>query len=250
MIMNKSHLDTDSIKLLGRQMVGLVQRYVRPILCGDQPAIMGQPFIRGGTVTFLKTSKRVFGVTNQHVVEAFRQIRRSRPNFHCQLDSLAFDFEQRLIDQNKRLDLATLDVSEAELHQIGAVPYYPSSWPVEPPIVGELTTIVGYPGQLRYADSPEQLCVPHIGLNIPITSISDTDISFHFEREYWQTDIDTLDPSTLNDFGGMSGSGVFAMRIAPAFVGVLYEYGENFDLLKCSRTEFITQEGMIDNPIY
>jgi hypothetical protein len=53
----------------------------------------------------------------------------------------------------------------------------------------------------------------------------------------------------MTDFGGMSGSGVFVMRLAPVFVGVLYEYGSNFDLLKCSRTDFITQEGKIQQSI-
>lgn len=249
MNMGKPHLDTDSGRVLGRQMVELVHRYVRPILFGDPPLSSERPFIRGGTVTFVKTDKRVFGVTNHHVIEGIRKSRQSRSPFHCQLDSVAFNIEERLIDENKRLDLATIDVTQSEVDTIGALPYQPPSWPLESPTVGEPAIIVGYPGELRYPDSPHQVCVPHIGFIVPITSVSNTDISFRFDREFWTSDVGTTDPSLLDDFGGMSGSGVFVMRLAPAFVGVFYEYGPNFALLKCSRTDFITKEGRIEMAI-
>jgi hypothetical protein len=246
-MMGKPQPDKESIAALGREVTALVQNYVRPILCSDPPLSSNNPVIKGGTVTFVKTAKRTFGITNHHVIKGLRKIQEQNSHFQCQLDSLPFNIDQRLIAQNERLDLATVDISDSEIQRIGALAYTPSTWPPsDPPRVGELAVIVGYPGRFRYPDSSEQICVPHIGLNLPITSISQTDITFHFERQYWITDVGTVDPSRLDDFGGMSGSGVFVMRLAPVLVGVVYEFGSNFDLLKCSRTDFVTEEGIIE----
>jgi hypothetical protein len=242
----------ESIKAYGREVTALLQNYVRPILFGDPPAriVTNEPLLRGATVTFVKSSKRIFGITNHHVVQAFRKLRLKDPQAHCQLDSLSLDIEQRLLDQNEKLDLATIDITEAEITKMGAIAYSPSKWQHDTPVTGELAAIVGYPGRLRFFDPPKEVNVVYVGLILPITSISSTNITFQFQRQYWKTHVGQVEPSQLDDFGGISGSGVFAMRIAPVLVGIVYEYGPNFDLLVCSKTDCITEDGKINSLVY
>jgi hypothetical protein len=251
--MTEPRTDSDSARVLTRETIALVQNYVRPILCGDPPSFSSEPFIRGGTVTFVKTNARCFGITNWHVINGFREIREKRDPLHCQLDTLFFDFESRLIDENKRLDLATLDITESEINKLSAIPFSPSKWPPDAPTIGEQAVIVGYPGQSRSMDSPEQICTPHIGFCLSVSSVSDTHVTFLIERDYLISDIGSVDPMKLQDYGGMSGSGVFVMRLAPTLVAIRSDFFHDFslgiDFLKGPRIDWIYEDGKIHEPI-
>lgn len=244
---NKPSSDIQTLKLFSREMTALVQSYVRPILFGDLPISSDEPSLKGGTVTFVKTSKRSFGITNYHVVQGFRKAITSNRRVHCQLDELFLNINDRVIDEDHKLDIAILEISESEseIRSIGAIPFCPSVWPPKEPKVGDLVIIVGYPGQLRTLDYSTQVTVPHIGFIMPITSVSDTKISIQFERQHWITDKGCSDPAAMSNYGGISGSGVFAIRLTAELVGIEFEYNEAFGILSCSRTDFIQNDGNI-----
>lgn len=244
-IIDSPPIDPQRIRQVGREMTVLIHRYVRPLTFGDGPPLAPDSLTVGGTVTFLKTDRRCFGVTNRHVVESFREMTRARAKTHCQLDEMLFDPDARLIDEDIDLDIATLDVSESEIASIGATAFSPTQWPQGEPEVGEFAIAVGYPGRLKFLDSPMQMAFTYIGVVVPITSVNESMIELQFDRKYWVAEKGSIDWSTFKDFGGFSGAGLFVMRLAAELVGIVRLHWLDIDLMHCSRSDFICANGTI-----
>lgn len=237
--------DPQRVRQLGREMTMLVHRYVRPLLFGDAPPFSNESLTVNGAITFVKTHKRCFGITNYHVLKHFREMKALRAKVHCQLDEMIFNPDERLIDEDISLDIATVHISESEIASIGATAFSPVHWPPSEPSIGEFAVSVGYPGWLRYLDSPLQIAVTYIGVASPITSVDDARIELEFSRQYWITEVGSIDPSTIKNFGGFSGSGLFVMRLAAELVGIVFGYWPTYDLLHCTRTDLIEADGTI-----
>lgn len=88
----------------------------------------GTFYTRNGTAFFLQTRDALFGVTAAHVIEGWRK--------HCEQHgkttfrlggrastSVPFDWDERYVDINPDMDIATFTVSLREIEQINARPY-------------------------------------------------------------------------------------------------------------------------------
>ena len=81
---------------------------------------------------------------------------------------------------------------------------------------------------------------------MPIESISETKISFQFKRQSWLINKGSSDPAKIENWGGISGAGVFMIRgLYPELAAITFEYNEAFELLYCTRTDFINYDGTI-----
>ncbi len=112
--------------------------------------------LKGGSLFFLDTGRRIFGVTAAHVVETCLDDEKSSLFVKCMLgsdgkESLPFKPKERLIDFHPEIDIATLHFSADEINYIGRLALRGShqNWP--PPIPQDERGVIccGFPSRTR-----------------------------------------------------------------------------------------------------
>src|SRR5437870_5788575 len=92
------------------------------------------PVLHNGTLTFLRTSKRLLGVTAAHVLLQYQEDHAASPVRLQVMDAL-LDAPQ-IIAISKGLDLATLPIPDSFIAQIGKEIVPLSAWPLPAPQEG------------------------------------------------------------------------------------------------------------------
>jgi hypothetical protein len=112
----------------------------------------------------------------------------------CQLWNIAFDLSDHIIDRDTNLDIATFEVSEQELSQIGGNEIdCRALWPPSTPHVGDIISIMGFPELDRQAHpSHSATFQTYIGMTV-VDDINDREI------------ITTYDPSRDHDLSDGMG---------------------------------------------
>ena len=64
--------------------------------------------INNGTITLIKHRGKRYGITNAHVISAYRDRRLKEPNLTFNIGSSEIKVEESIIDINKELDLCTI----------------------------------------------------------------------------------------------------------------------------------------------
>lgn len=105
--------------------------------------------LRNGTMTFLRTSSRVLGITNGHVADGIVNCK-DEPGKSCQIGGAELD-PARLIARHPTKDLATFSLSDVFLAPVGENHHAATvtGWPPEPLSEGEVVLYGGYPGIFR-----------------------------------------------------------------------------------------------------
>ncbi len=105
--------------------------------------------LHNGTICKLDTGRRIFGVTADHVYSEYLKDRGTDRLFVCQFGDITVSPEERLIDRDEALDLATFELTDV----IGnRERFVATSWPPPRPTVNELVIYGGFPGYSRSAD--------------------------------------------------------------------------------------------------
>ena len=65
--------------------------------------------VGNGSIFFIDCGNGPFAVTADHVYEGYLKSKKTDPFLRCQIGSVPFVPENRLIDRDKELDIATLD---------------------------------------------------------------------------------------------------------------------------------------------
>jgi hypothetical protein len=100
----------------------------------------------GGCCFIIRFPAKLVGITADHVVEAYHKAKAQAPTLACQLWNIGFELSDRIIDHDAALDIATFDLSERELSQIGGNEIdCRGSWPPPIPETGNIISIVGFP---------------------------------------------------------------------------------------------------------
>ena len=81
-----------------------------PFFWSTQQAGASAHILHNGTVCYVDTGERQIGITNNHVYQQYIDDLASIPDVEAQFNGNTIRPETRLIDRNKELDLATLDV--------------------------------------------------------------------------------------------------------------------------------------------
>jgi hypothetical protein len=228
----------------------------------------GSERFKSGSLFFLDTGSRVFGVTASHVVEACLEDTKSSAFVQCMLGSngktsLPFMLGDRLIDAHHDVDIATLHFSAEEIRYTGHDVLrgsYPN-WP--PPLPQEERGVLycGFPGKGRRFLKPREIsfgCCAMAGL---ATNCRETSLSILIERENL-TQILGDEPMPQDyDFGGVSGGPVIAIVQSqtmrgwrPAGVviqgpnpsGLESESITGLEIIRARPIHFIKEDGLID----
>ena len=101
---------------------------------------------RHGSLFFLDLGGPTFAVTADHVLADYLWAKKDDSGLSCAIGGLALCPEERIIDRDHDLDLATFGVSRAELAGIGKQAYgCPAAfWPPAPPRPEERVFVAGF----------------------------------------------------------------------------------------------------------
>src|SRR5258708_21755942 len=120
--------------------------YVAPFLW-SVPAKDGGIDARNGSAFFINGDRGVFLVTAHHVLKEFVAAREDFGRaVACQVCNVPFHPEDRLIDSDEKLDIATFRVSEREFRRTGKMLM---SFQHMIPEVGKGVFFAGFPGRER-----------------------------------------------------------------------------------------------------
>ena len=223
--------------------------HAKTIAFGNFPLAPGNPSARHATVHFIRTCRRTFGITNQHVIQAYRRAAGADRNVVCEIGGLRIRPDDRLIDENVKLDIATLSVSESELRRIKTVPLVHGEWPVKRVGAGETVFVSGYSAGHRPAGTKDGFEIRFRTLSVPVGSVSEKKFGLLLSPGDSKAR-STRDASgcPVSDLGGFSGSGVYRIsRTVFQLVGIAYAHQPSFGILYCAHSDFIHADGRIQS---
>ena len=263
--MDYQNLDPEKVKKakeisaghLGKEMAKFPLRFAKAVFFGDRPAKHKQQNVNHGTVTFLELNDRPIALTCSHVLDAYRKIH-SNPDVIFQIGNLEFNPLERIIDESasSELDIVTIDLqglNHKELMSpegIGSSLFKPVHWPPNNVQQGEFVAFGGFPGVWRKNISWNEMIFDSWSSGATqVSSVREKYFVCQFERGYWvqSFNVHGYDGLDLHKLGGLSGGPVFIHRnIYWEFVGMIYEFSENFDLMYIRPANLVLEDGIID----
>jgi len=217
----------------------LIVGYAYAAILAPRPSLGGE--FHGASGVFVELRGRYFFVTANHVVSHdFDAIRLREPNLVMHLGDAQFVPASRVIYADPDADVAFLEVTQAEAEAVGRWIYRPLLWPPEPPRVGDLMGIAGYPACIRMREGTRRVEFRGFATQTPLTSINDRQMLCAFNRAEW---VELGVPGGLDehDLGGISGGPVFVLGgIQPRLVGIVAEHGPDLDALYGGRLDRAT----------
>lgn len=241
---------------LGEKMAKFPLLFSKALIFGQRPSRDRPTEIRNGTATLANLGAGPIAITCQHVIACYRRQREQVDNMVFQIGDVDLDPLQQLIDENARLDLAVIRLTEPQIRaitaegEIGSCVFQPKSWPSPPQKTGEFIAFGGFPGKLKSAVSFEDLEFGSWSSGASeISSVSEYQFVSAFDRSYWVTSFGGERHMELTALGGMSGGPAFTNRgLYWDFVGIVSEYNEKYDAVFFSSTRQIRADGTIEPP--
>ena len=216
----------------------------------------GQPprILHNGTICYVDTGQRQIGITNYHVLQQYIGDVAMFPNVVAQFNGNTIEPESRIIDQNKKLDLATLDVPAIFVSSStrNLMHHKPANWPPPPVASGDLVLYGGYPGNLKEI-SPGQAEFSFQSFIWRPTDITNVNIVLHvdFPHLFWP---EREEEKINENLGGVSGGPVFRIReyldqpekrIYYDLVGIVYEIYEGFEVVRARHIRHVLADGTL-----
>lgn len=203
-----------------------------------------------GTITFLKTSTNVIGVTAAHVFRGYEGARDSEA-IALQVGSVPVsDLGARLIDISDRLDIATFDVSflgDADMGRKLSPLGRRSAKDLSPE---DAIILCGLPGGRRFLEKNKDISWgPFFALG-GIHSQNDCDIRYRVEREYLIKHQFIPQMPEGYELGGISGGPLIGCFDADTILnfgiaGIISEASAQLEYIIATRTDFIKDDGSI-----
>lgn len=213
-----------------KQWAAKSYKYVAPFYYGPPPPFdLRNKTLNIGSVLLMNGLSNSFGVTCAHCVDGFLTRSKSEPNILLRIgDMYVTDFESRIIDLDKNLDLCSFRIDPFELRLIKENGEF-LTWhqPVE--MTENMSVlIVGFPGHVFRPSS-------ELNLNIGSISILEQTRRGNLSSASFIIELDTNDwvfvqnPSQIKieeveHFGGLSGCPIFIQNgLDSLLAGIVYE---------------------------
>ena len=176
----------------------------------------------------------------------------------CCLSDRNVDFDplSQLIAEDAQLDLATIALKHEQIGaitadgEIGSCVFSPVAWPPPALSPGESIAFGGFPGRLRERPAHDEVVFPSwSSAGGVVASVSEDRFSCQFEREFWVASFGAKHHMELRDLGGLSSGPAFIHRgLYWDFVGVVYEFSQEFDIMFFRPGNLIDAHGLIHGP--
>jgi hypothetical protein len=212
----------------------------------DQP---DRKVLHNGTITLVKTSARVIGLTADHVVTGCLEAFEGGGVCVQIADASAHDLRARVIARSEELDIATLDM-DGLMERLGWPDKRPlESWPPIPPQEGRGIMIGGYPGIEREVIGPGEMSFGLFTALVVARTVSDDQISCLFEREYMMDSEVAPTPPPNTELGGISGGPVITVCESASHLvsfrlgGIVSEAHSGLEKVFAKRADLIREDG-------
>jgi len=239
-----------------KQYLAIATSYSIPIFWGNSDSGINS----NGTAFILDTGERTFVVTAAHVFRSYVEQKQNGEVDFCQLSEIDFDLESRLISipESEEIDIATFDISQEEIKQVGANTLRGSnqSWPPSRPSENNMVVVSGFPGLERLRKEDDYYSFGYYCFNTPINSISNRHFGCSFDRKYWKDALGKGFPPENYDMGGISGAPAIALVKSEAEVvswrlaGIVYEATASEmlgEIMFAHHADLIDPDGMVKN---
>lgn len=187
------------------------------------------PGLRNGTLTFVKTGQRTFGITCQHVVQHYRDVVREHEGRVPYSFRLLQNGFYKLLDRfwqpapelgQKAIDIALCEVNPALIERLGKEPL-DIDQSQRPPQDIKHAIAVGFPENLKYFKQQdaegELISLPQTTIIAEISRLPDSRFSLFSEL---------ADRLKEKDYSGMSGGPIFwSTEDDYGLLGIIYEGG-------------------------
>ena len=241
---------------LGQEVSKFPLRFAKPLFFGDQPTKDKPSNVNNGTVTLVDFGKGPIGITCAHVLSDYRGKLRDKGAALFQIGNLKLDPLEQLVAEDKELDLATVALTKDQADiitgdgEIGAYFFKPDLWPTPLLEKDSFVAFGGFPGKWRERISDDELVFNTFSVgSCQVASVSLDHFVCQFEREYWVKSLDLQNREDINDLGGLSGGPAFILKqLHWEFVGVIYEFSPEFDLIYLRPSNLIAENGAINRP--
>lgn len=232
----------------GREISNLASSYTSSIFWTSEASNVKTC---NGSIFFIDCGNGPFAVTAEHVYEDYLKSKKIDPFLRCQIGNVTFVPEDRLIDCNKELDIATFSIDEKEIKADGKVIHAvnPNNWPPKPPDVGKGIFFAGYPKKYRKNKITQKIEFgTYVGV-LTATSVSERHIVCQYDRDEIVSMFGTETLPIRQYLGGLSGTplwtlvqtGIFSWRLG----GIIYEFSTDYELLYARRPDCISTDGHI-----
>jgi len=202
--------------------------------------------LHNGTLCRVNTGTRVIGVTAHHVYNKYLEERTADKLFTCQFGPTTVNPEDLLIDENRRLDLATFDLPEVGGQHERSVS---ERWPPERPKPGDLVMYGGIPGTPRRVDmATEQAHFIFDTITGFITDVGYESILIRVDYDKL-LDADNLEGEIVSTVGrGTSGGPVYRINesVEPFNLELVGFIAEADNVLLARHASLIRSDGTIE----
>lgn len=241
---------------LGEKLAKFPLLFCKAAFFGRRPSQLRAGKIRSGSVTLVDFGAGPLAITCWHVIACYRRMRKCSSEVPFQIGNVELDPLAQLIDENRRLDLASIRLTGDQAKQltsegeIGSCIFTPTAWPSPRVQKGEFIAFGGFPGALRTLASFDELDFGSWSSGASeISSVSEHQFVSAFDRECWVKSFGARHHMDSTALGGMSGGPAFVDRgMYWDFVGVVAEYSANFDAVFFSSARALRADGTIEHP--
>jgi hypothetical protein len=224
-----------------------VKEQCAPLWWYDPRVPTGTRPIKGATVCFVHTGKRLLGITAAHVHLECASILKRDPGIACQLGAHTFDPDRCLLAIDEHWDLAVYGLSELQVNATGARIHHAPEWP---PVVadGDGYVIGGWVWSLsedRGNNATHYFLHFIAGLKTrsenQLGIVTGTSTSIPWGNHPL--------PSGTN-LGGMSGGPVYRVSeraglVKMMLVGIVFEYQPSYEIAFARPLSLIDEQGAI-----
>lgn len=232
-------------------------RFVTTISLTDSSPTSDPARSSNGALTLLQLPDRRVGVTCQHVIEAFRERRSTGQGRVCRVGARPISLLDRLLAEDRRLDLALLDLDDTDPDQLVVASrrpefFEPDTWPQPSPEPGDVIGLGGYPSILRTQDRVARATTTASfppGFTVGATRVIDVgreNIVCGLGEGHWIGDGHHRVTSESTDLGGLSGGPGFVRRRSRLHLaGVMFVVARRGDYLRLRPAGFIRPDGTL-----
>jgi hypothetical protein len=233
---------------------------------GRTEAISRSPRPRGASAFILQFERGFIAVTADHVLQEYSASLEADDRTICQIGNCQVWLERSLVARNAKLDIATFEVVQSQLKDIGADTIdCRGQWPPPNVEVGDTITLTGFLDEQRRRFAANRYDMPAWGAHGIAEAITETDIVTIYEPEHVLTVNTSVPKPPLGlNLSGCSGGPCFLVKTVKGLlrwfpVGLIYrgprkepgvDAGEfaSFDQIRIRRLHFLKSDGAIEDP--
>ncbi|TET99699.1 MAG: hypothetical protein E3J23_04250 [Candidatus Stahlbacteria bacterium] len=240
---------------LGKEMTKFPMRFAAPVFFGESPAVSKKSKISNGTASLINFGNGNLAITCYHVLSPFKEQIESRQDSIFQIGNLKFNPLDQIIAESEELDIVTISLTPEQAKEIsaggeiGSLFFMPPFWPPNSVNEKDFVAFGGFPGRWRqHLSSNEIMFDTYSSGACGVASVTDEYIVCQFEREYWVVTLDLHNKEELYDISGLSGGPVFIKRsLHWEFIGIIYQFSQEFELMYIRPSKFIGEDGVISS---